>query len=226
MSLTNYADRVFLAVGRYRRLRDTEPGQLGFDAVRREFRALIQDVGSPAGPDMRKVMTYFVDDIFMQENWPFRDQWRARPLEEELFGTRAGAANFYQTLDHYFQPLSGRAAGPVTEATREVLRIFYICLGLGFQGELRGTPGAADTRLQALAVPAGAKGGIDEPILQEAYEFDGSDYGPPPARYMVWVTKGLIVAAVAAVVAYVVTFYAARSDLIAVLAEVIGGGAR
>jgi type VI secretion system protein ImpK len=70
----------------------------------------------------------FLDETIINSEWPFRENWRNRPLQLELFGEYMAGARFFEYLDRV------RRAGP---AQRAVLEIYHLCLTLGFEGQYR-----------------------------------------------------------------------------------------
>ncbi len=69
------------------------------------------------------IMALF-DEILVQTNWPGRGEWQKSPLQFEHFHENTAGENFFRRAEAYAQQ----------PHRVHVLQIYFICLGLGFQG--------------------------------------------------------------------------------------------
>lgn len=88
------------------------------------------DARWPADPavaeDLRYALVCWLDEMFVTDNdWGTR--WNERKLEVALFGTNDRAWKFWD-----------RARQAATRNDPDALEVFYLCVHLGFRGELRG----------------------------------------------------------------------------------------
>lgn len=95
--------------------------------------APIPDVG-PAGRDgflgIRYALASWLDETFTRApGWA--DRWNERKMEVALYGTNDRAWKFWQ---------QARLAEQLT--TDDALEVFFLCVQLGFRGNLAGTPAA------------------------------------------------------------------------------------
>ncbi len=80
--------------------------------------------------DARYAIVAFLDEILVQANWPGRAEWQASPLQFVYFNENTAGENFFQ-----------RAEVLATQAHRlHVLQVYFLCLGLGFQGRYAMAP--------------------------------------------------------------------------------------
>jgi type VI secretion system protein ImpK len=93
-----------------------------------------KDAPTPAGsePDeirgIRYALVCWLDEFFVLSS-PWGPRWNERKLEGMLYGTNDRAWRFWQ--------LAQRAE---TRPTTDALEVFYLCVLLGFRGELRTEP--------------------------------------------------------------------------------------
>lgn len=104
----------------------------------------------------------FVDELVSISSWAGKDQWDARPLEQERFNTTLAGTEFFDRVDR------------LRDAQRQALEVFYTCMTLGFEGGYRGDDARRQdlgAKIEALrrrlGVPAPA---WDRPFFEEAYE--------------------------------------------------------
>ena len=76
---------------------------------------------------IRYALTCWVDEVLIDSPW--EREWNERKLEEQLYFTNERAFRFWQQAD-VVQARSGTDA----------LEVFYLCVMLGFRGELREEP--------------------------------------------------------------------------------------
>jgi type VI secretion system protein ImpK len=77
----------------------------------------------------RYALACWLDELFISDS-PWSSKWRERKLEEALFGTNDRAWKFW-------------AQSRLAQASAEVdaLETYFLCVKLGFRGELRDQPG-------------------------------------------------------------------------------------
>ena len=69
----------------------------------------------------------FLDESVLNSPQPMFSEWPRRPLQEEIFGEFLGGEAFFQNLEH----LLGQ---PDSEELGDLIEVYSLCLGLGFQG--------------------------------------------------------------------------------------------
>ena len=74
---------------------------------------------------IRFALACWLDEIFLMPNCPWREQWKEEILEFKLFDTRHRAWKFWQ---------QARLASKLAEP--DALEVFYLCVELGFRGDL------------------------------------------------------------------------------------------
>jgi type VI secretion system protein ImpK len=107
-----------------------------------------------AAADVRYALVCWLDELFVVETeWGAR--WNERKLEVAVFGTNDRAWKFWE-----------QARQATTRNDPDALEVFYLCVQLGFRGELRGEA----ERLAAWAAVARAQ-------IEQA---PGQTWTPPP----------------------------------------------
>jgi type VI secretion system protein ImpK len=81
-----------------------------------------------ADPDIRYALTCWVDELLIL-NSAWGKQWNEHKLEVELFGTNDRAWKFWE-----------KARRALTRLDGDVLEVYYLCVMLGFRGELLDDP--------------------------------------------------------------------------------------
>ncbi len=77
--------------------------------------------------DIAFALVALVDEVAVSESGPLRDFWLPRTLQLSMFNDNNAGENFFQRL-----------AVVMSDPSRaEVLRVYYLCLLLGFQGKYR-----------------------------------------------------------------------------------------
>ncbi|MBI5521741.1 MAG: DotU family type IV/VI secretion system protein [Desulfarculus sp.] len=71
---------------------------------------------------VRYGLAVLCDEVLLTSAWPPALDWALEPLEQRLYGSRHGGTRFFQLLEEQ------------ADAPRDVLAIYYLCLGLGFCG--------------------------------------------------------------------------------------------
>ncbi len=80
------------------------------------------------------VMAALADEVFLNLDWPGREQWRANLLEAKFFGSHRAGDIFFTRLDD----LLARRGAVYTD----LAYVYLMALGLGFEGRYRGEAGA------------------------------------------------------------------------------------
>ncbi len=116
------------------------------------------DAKGPADPtalaDLKYALVCWLDELFVDETeWGAR--WNERKLEVAVFGTNDRAWRFWE---------SARQAA--TRSEPDVLEVYYLCVQLGFRGELRGD------RERLAAWASVARGQLEQNA--------GQSWSPPP----------------------------------------------
>jgi type VI secretion system protein ImpK len=78
--------------------------------------------------DLRYVLTCWLDEMFILES-PWDSAWTESKLEARLFGSNDRAWRFWELSE-----AAERLPGP------DALEVFYLCVALGFRGELVSSP--------------------------------------------------------------------------------------
>jgi type VI secretion system protein ImpK len=68
----------------------------------------------------------FLDETIISSEWPAKDEWLTEPLQIKLFDTFNAGEEFYTNMSNLRQR---------TNANKDVLEIYYLCLSLGFKGK-------------------------------------------------------------------------------------------
>jgi type VI secretion system protein ImpK len=77
---------------------------------------------------VRYAMACWLDELFILES-PWETRWNERKMEVTLNGTNDRAWRFWEL-----------ARGPETRLDRDLLETFFLCVMLGFRGDLRDRP--------------------------------------------------------------------------------------
>jgi type VI secretion system protein ImpK len=96
----------------------------------------------------------WLDETFIADS-PWRNQWNDRKLETTLFGTNERATEFWR-----------QAERAQNRPTRDAVEVYFLCVMLGFRGELLDKP----------AELAAWRDRVEAQITQA----EGRDYTPPP----------------------------------------------
>jgi len=107
------------------------------DNLRKEIALLVQSLdkqgknGGYAEEDIkaaRYALLALIDEILLNSQWPFKDQWADRPLQLEHFGEHMAGERFFDLLERVRQKGARKA---------DLLEVFYVTLTLGFQGKYK-----------------------------------------------------------------------------------------
>jgi type VI secretion system protein ImpK len=84
---------------------------------------------------IRYPLTCWIDELILSDG-PWRDKWSERKLETALFRTTDRAWLFWEQAEK-----ARTRAGTESLTVGDGLEVFFLCVMLGFRGQLRGTPG-------------------------------------------------------------------------------------
>jgi len=77
---------------------------------------------------IRYALACWLDEIFILDS-PWKDQWNVNSLESTLYKSRERATEFWE-----------QAQRAQTRATRDALEVYYLCVMLGFRGDMLEKP--------------------------------------------------------------------------------------
>jgi len=81
--------------------------------------------------DVKYALAAFADEVIYHSSWPGRQQWLSNPLQLQFFHENTAGDGFFERLDSLH---AQRGRDHVTQ-------VYFLCLGLGFQGKFRLTQG-------------------------------------------------------------------------------------
>lgn len=129
--LTEICSEVFTVILQLRRTSDF--GR--FDVLRQRIKDLLDRFESRAASagyssdDIRLALfacVAFLDETILASEWSQKSEWLARPLQLEYFNRFDAGEEFFVTLEKLRQR---------SQAMAPVLKIFHMCLSLGFRGK-------------------------------------------------------------------------------------------
>ena len=68
----------------------------------------------------------FIDEMILNSAWPKKEEWSFQTLQYEFFNTQESGVEFFHQLN---------AVRKTTPLNSDLLRLFYLCLALGFEGQ-------------------------------------------------------------------------------------------
>ena len=143
-TLAELADDIFLLVLGFRERADSVDFNTLHQGVLKLFEEFDQNAKTlkfdhDAITDSRYALAAFVDEAVLRSQWEGKEQWADNPLQLQFFETYLAGEGFFEKLEAL------RTRG---ESAVEVIKIYYLCLVLGFEGKygIEGTE-----RLAALA---------------------------------------------------------------------------
>jgi type VI secretion system protein ImpK len=92
------------------------------------------EYGAERFREAQYAMAALTDEIFLHTEWPGREAWLSTMLERGLFGTQIAGEEIFRRIDALLTVRTGAAVDLAT--------VYYMLLGLGFEGRYRGTDGA------------------------------------------------------------------------------------
>ncbi len=160
---------------------------------------------SPAYQRVELPLCFFVDSMILNGPLEIPGGWKAISHERREM---AFEAKFWDLLEEQLRDPSD----PATQA----LGVYYVCIGLGFQGQHMGEPDVI--RRKMLEISSRLRGSIDADaaarICPDAYEqADTRNLTRPPGRSLMGLVIGVVVMAVVLIVAYVQLFRSTSEDL-------------
>ncbi len=69
----------------------------------------------------------YLDEVIRMSGWQDRQLWSTNPLQKMLFQEMNAGVNFFHHLN--------QLRGDERASTREVLKVYYLCILLGFEGQ-------------------------------------------------------------------------------------------
>jgi type VI secretion system protein ImpK len=135
----------------------------------------------------RYVLCASLDDVAQNTEWGRDGQWASRPL---VAGFREGVRGYegIQAGVGFFRLLAETMRSPGTELP--LLELMYLCLSLGFLGELRVDPrpmAALDRKRQDLFTVITNQRQAADPALSPHWQGANAPYKPPRAVVPSWV---------------------------------------
>jgi type VI secretion system protein ImpK len=92
------------------------------------------ELGAAKFRDAQYAMAALADEIFLHLDWPGREAWLDTMLERALFGTQIAGEDFFRRIDDLLPVRTG--------ASVDVATVYFMVLGLGFEGRYRGRDGS------------------------------------------------------------------------------------
>ncbi len=142
MNLFDLTKEIFTYLVRFREQASTAAAP-SEEQLRSELRAIFRRLedhakrqSSLVAPleQVRYPLVALVDEVITTSAWEHAEAWSRRPLEMEMWGTSQGGSRFFEL------------ASKLDTAPRDVVAVYYLCLALGFTGEMS----PDDPRLEAL----------------------------------------------------------------------------
>jgi type VI protein secretion system component VasF len=189
---------------------------LDYAVVRTDIKGLFEDMQQKGGKDFRlgsqiqKIelpMMFFVDSLISEGQLHFAGQWNQNRLAYEK-NELAGDEKFFDLLDENLKDQSEEAS--------ERLAVFYVCIGLGFNGVYFKQPELLRKTMLTIAPRIKRSIEVDEAakICPDAYEaLDTRDLTEPPSRRVFVIGLIFLCLAVAALVSYLWLYHSSFNDL-------------
>lgn len=194
MTLFDLCKDLFTYLVRFRELAPTTAAP-PLHQARAELLGLIQRMDAQARPSpslygpyeqVRYALVALADEVLTTSGWDQTEKWARVPLEQQLYGTRQGAEQFFVLVEG----LDG--------ASSDVCAIYYLCLALGFTGRYQpDDPELAEIKKRLLArLPGGeAPGGMEQATQAGGGHAQGAGApARPRRRALAWAGGGLIAA--------------------------------
>jgi type VI secretion system protein ImpK len=109
----------------------------------------------------------FLDESIGYSKMPALEEWRQRPLQEELFGVTTAGELFFRNVERLL-------SRPDSETLSDLLEVHQICLLLGFHGRYR--EGGAKPEIRGILAQ------IEEKIGDIRGAGQALEWRPPPER--------------------------------------------
>lgn len=78
--------------------------------------------------DVKYALIALLDEIILTSEWPERETWSSHSLQLEFFNENIAGTEFFNRLDHLRERIASKF---------DVLKIYYFCLRLGFEGKYK-----------------------------------------------------------------------------------------
>lgn len=162
----------------------------------------------------RYVLCASLDDIAQSTEWGRDGQWASRPLVASF---REGLRGYegIQAGVGFFRLLTDAMRSPGTELP--LLELMYLCLSLGFLGELRvdARPMAALDRIRAdLYTVISKQHQMPDPALSPHWQGENAPFKPPVGVVPVWVLGAAALTLIGGLFIWVSTSLNAASDAV------------
>jgi type VI secretion system protein ImpK len=168
MSLTEACAPVFLYLTTFRRNATTS--RAGIKEVKDALQREVENVQANCETSVRlrpladRILYPLVataDQVLLTSSWNQRAGWSMTLLETHYFKTAEGGRKFFRVVEEVL--------GDPTEAGRELAEVLFVCMGLGFQGELMGERKEFERRRQLLFEKARLPGAMGAELAPECY---------------------------------------------------------
>jgi type VI secretion system protein ImpK len=151
-----------------------DPHDLALEASRRLQHVLEQlalesavqtgEYGAKRFREAQYAMAALADEMFLHTEWSGREAWLGTMLESALFGTQIAGEEIFKRIDALL--------GVRTGAAVDLATVYFMILGLGFEGRYRGSDGSVlggyRLRLYRFIYRREA-GGAGETLVPQAY---------------------------------------------------------
>ncbi len=111
--------------------------------------------------EVRYPLVVTADQVVLTSPWPHRAGWSMQLFEAATFGSMQGGKKFFHAMD---KVLADPSDGAV-----QVAEVLFHCMGIGFQGELRGEKDELSKRRRQLFEKARLPGSIGDQLTPAAY---------------------------------------------------------
>lgn len=122
------------------------------------------EYGAERFRDAQYVMAALTDELFLHTEWAGREAWLSTMLERGLFSTQIAGEEVFRRIDKLLMVRTGAAVDLAT--------VYFMALGLGFEGRYRDTDGAVlgGYRMRLYRFIYRHESGVDdEPLVPQAY---------------------------------------------------------
>ena len=84
-------------------------------------------IGSADVGETQYALAAYLDEVIRMSSWQDRDRWSTNPLQKMLFQESNAGVNFFLHLD--------ALRGDSRAVARDVMKVYYLCIMLGFEGQ-------------------------------------------------------------------------------------------
>ena len=110
---------------------------------------------------VRYPLAVTADQVVLTSPWPHRVGWSMQLLETQEFGTMEGGKKFFELMDQLIADGS--------DASVALSEVYFHCMGLGFQGELRNNKDELNQRRRQLFDKARLGQVVGDRLTPDAY---------------------------------------------------------